>query len=84
MARYAHRSNGDVANITTYHPAARPTAEWTYVKAEQGWQGRRFDQDLGQCFFEEGLSFVFVPSSLRRNPNPPQYPPLDIYQGDRG
>jgi hypothetical protein len=48
MARYAHRSNGDVANITTYHPAARPTAEWTYVKAEQGWQGRRFDQDLGQ------------------------------------
>ena len=25
--------------------------------------------------FEEGLSFLFVPSSRRRNPNPPQFQP---------
>jgi hypothetical protein len=58
---------------------AKPTVEWTSVKAEQRCQRRRFDRGLGRRIFEEGLSFLFVPSSPRRNPNPPQYTPLNVY-----
>lgn len=50
---------------------AKPTVEWTSVKAEQRCQGRCFDRGLGRRIFDEGLSFLFVPSSPRRNPNPP-------------
>src|SRR6185369_12279463 len=52
---------------------AKPTVDWTSVKAEQRCQGRRFDRGLGRRIFEESSSFLFVPSSLRRSPNPPQF-----------
>ena len=55
------------------------TVEWTSVKFEQCCQRRRFDRGLGRRILEEGLSFLFVPSSPRRNPNPPQYTPLNVY-----
>ena len=35
-------------------------------------------------FSEEGLSFLFVPSSLRRNPNPPQFTTQIFTIGDNG
>ena len=35
-------------------------------------------------FSEEGLSFLFVPSSLRRNPNPPQFTTQIVTVGDDG